>query len=146
MAEQNVKNHARLVPLHHFLLLPLIIAINVAAFYKLYQNYTTGLGGGLLIPIILCGIGLALLMITLLARKFVLKVQDRAIRAEENLRYYAISGKLLDSRLTLQQIIALRFAPNNELLDLSHRAVAENLSASQIKHAIKNWRADHDRA
>ena len=77
--------------------------------------------------------------------KFALKAQDRAIRAEENLRFYAITGKLMDNKLSMKQIIALRFAPNNELLDLEHRAVEENLSPSQIKKAIKHWRADNDR-
>jgi len=72
--------------------------------------------------------------------------QDRAIRAEENLRYFALTGKLLDSRLTISQIIALRFAPDNELLALTDRALKENLSSTAIKKAIQHWKADHYRA
>lgn len=84
-------------------------------------------------------------MLATFARWFGLRAQDRAIRAEENLRYFAITGNLLDSKLRLSQIIALRFAPNNELLTLAHRAVEENLSAKDIKMAIQNWRGDYHR-
>ena len=86
-----------------------------------------------------------LLAIAFAARAFALKAQDRAIRAEENLRYFAITGKLLDSKLRLGQIIALRFAPNNEFVDLAHTAVEKNLSPKEIKQAIKNWKGDYNR-
>ena len=48
---------------------------------------------------------ICLLILFFLCRIFPLKAQDRAIRAEENLRHYALTGKLLDSRLTISQII-----------------------------------------
>jgi hypothetical protein len=80
------------------------------------------------------------------ARTFALKAQDRAIRAEENLRYFAMSGKLPDPRLTIRQIIALRFAPDAEFVALAARAAKENLSANDIKKAVKDWRADTYRA
>lgn len=75
-------------------------------------------------------------------RTFPLKAQDRAIRAEENLRCFALTGKLLDARLTIQQIIALRFASDGEFSALAQKAAAENLSADAIKREVKNWRAD----
>ena len=86
-----------------------------------------------------------LFMVAFFARSFALKAQDRAIRAEENLRYFAIAGKLLDSKLSLGQVIALRFAPNNEFVDLAHLAVEKNLSPKEIKQAIKNWKGDYNR-
>ena len=73
-------------------------------------------------------------------------MQDRAIRAEESLRYYILSGKLPDKRLRMSQIIALRFASDEELIELAKRAVEEQLSSSAIKNAIRNWRADYYRA
>jgi len=79
-------------------------------------------------------------------RTFALKAQDRAIRAEESLRYFILSGKAIDKRLTMPQIIALRFAPDEEFLELAEKAVVENLSNKDIKQAIVNWRADHHRA
>ena len=80
------------------------------------------------------------------SRAFAMKVQDRAIRAEENLRHFAMTGKLFDPRLTMGQIIALRFAPDEEFLALAGRAVDERLSREDIKKSIKTWRADNYRA
>ena len=90
--------------------------------------------------------GLSLLSGYFLFRSFSLKAQDRAIRAEENLRHFVLTGKLLDKNLQIKQIIALRFAPDDEFIALAERAVKENLSNDDIKKAIKNWRADHHRA
>jgi hypothetical protein len=72
-------------------------------------------------------------------------VQNRAIRAEENLRHFAMTGKLLDPNLKMGQIVALRFASDEEYLALAKRAIEENLSRDDIKKAIKNWRADYHR-
>jgi len=79
-------------------------------------------------------------------RQFAVTVQDRAIRAEEGLRFYILARKALDSKLTKGQVIALRFAPDDEFLVLADRAVREGLSPREIKQAIKNWRPDYDRA
>ena len=80
-----------------------------------------------------------------LMRAFPARVQDRAIRAEENLRHYVLTGKLLDPRLKVSQIIALRFADDEEFVELTKRAVEEGLTNDQIKKAIKKWKADHHR-
>ena len=144
MQEQNVKNHRQFVPLYHMVTIGLIVLIIGGSVIKLYRNYQSHIGG-LFVPALLCAIGVALFLVALFARTFALKAQDRAIRAEENLRYFAMTGNLLDSKLTTQQIIALRFAPNNELLDLSHKAIAENLTPGDIKKAIKNWKGDYHR-
>ncbi len=71
--------------------------------------------------------------------------QDRAIRAEENFRYYLLTGKPLDSRLRIGQIIALRFASDAELPALAEQAIKENMSQKDIKMAIKNWKGDYHR-
>ena len=80
------------------------------------------------------------------ARGFALKAQDRAIRAEENFRYYLSTGKVFPKELRMGQIIALRFASDDEFVALTSKAVSENLSNKQIKELIQNWKADHDRA
>jgi hypothetical protein len=78
-------------------------------------------------------------------RMFPLGNQNRVIRAEENLRYYVLTGKLLPAGIRMGQVIALRFAPDEELEALVNRAINENLSASDIKKAIKNWKGDYHR-
>ncbi len=78
-------------------------------------------------------------------RVFALKAQDRAISAEENLRSFATTGKLLDPKLTTRQIIGLRFAGDDEYADLAKKAVANNMSEDDIKKAIKNWKSDEYR-
>jgi hypothetical protein len=88
----------------------------------------------------------ALLGVFWYTRVFALRAQDRAIRAEENLRYFVLTGKLLPSNLRMGQIIALRFAPNEELIALVERAATEALSAKEIKQAIQNWKPDYHRA
>ena len=91
-------------------------------------------------------ISIALMFSFYYLRIFALKAQDRAIRAEENLRHFAKTGKLLDPRLTVRQIIGLRFASDDEFEKLCERAINEKLSEDEIKKAITNWQADTYRA
>src|SRR6185436_19059659 len=86
-----------------------------------------------------------LLFATFLARAYPLKAQDRAIRAEENLRHFVLTGKLLDPRLTPGQVAAVRFASDAEFPELAARAAAGNMPPKEIKQAVKNWRADWHR-
>lgn len=143
MQEQNLKNHTRLLPVFHYVVTPIMLALIVGAITNL--NNAREDGFGLYSASLILLLSLLVTFVAYFARSLALKAQDRAIRAEENLRYFAITGKLLDSKLSLGQVIALRFAPNNEFVDLAHRAVAENLSAKDIKKAVQNWRGDYHR-
>jgi L-cystine uptake protein TcyP (sodium:dicarboxylate symporter family) len=143
MKEQNFSNHSRILPMFHYLLVGLILCFLIGAGINFYRHYTNH--QGMLIPTLLVLGGVIFFLTAFLARTFGLKAQDRAIRAEENLRYFAITGSLLDNRLTLPQIIALRFAPNNELLDLAHKAAEQDMKPKEIKQAIKNWKGDYHR-
>ena len=78
-------------------------------------------------------------------RTSALKAQDRAIRAEESLRYFIISGKAIDARLRMGQIVALRFAPDAEFVALAEKAATEGLSGKQIKQQIQQWKGDYRR-
>jgi hypothetical protein len=89
---------------------------------------------------------LVLTLLWLYTRVFAIKAQDRAIIAQEGLRHFIMTGKALDARLTWPQIIALRFASDEEYLQLIEKTLKENLKASDIKKAVTNWRADHRRA
>ncbi len=139
MQEQNFKNHARLVPEYHFVLLGIVVVLLILSVINLFHGINLSSVMFFLIAISLA-IGVAKI------RTFPLAVQDRTIRAEENLRHFTLTGKLLDNRLTLPQIIALRFASNEEFVELAEKAIKENLSNKQIKLAIQNWKADHHRA
>ena len=143
MKEQNLANHSQIIPAFHYGLLGGILVSIVFSSISLYRHYSAGLG--LMLPSLALLISILLLGTAFAARSFALKAQDRAIRAEENLRYFAITGKLLDSKLRLGQIIALRFAPNNEFVDLAHLAVEKDMSSKEIKQAIKIWRGDYNR-
>ena len=57
------------------------------------------------------------------------------------MRHFALTGRLLDPRLTMRQIIGLRFASDAEFAGLADRAAAEKLSLDEIKKAVKTWRA-----
>jgi hypothetical protein len=78
-------------------------------------------------------------------RIFALKAQDRAIRMEENFRHYLITGKTLDPKLTIRQIIGLRFASDDEYIDFCKKAVEKNMSEEEIKKSIINWKGDYYR-
>lgn len=140
MKEQNYTNHRRYVAGFHFILLIFILAICIMSVISLLQVYNKEqwLRGGV-IPVVT---SFAMLLMYWYVRQFPVKVQDRAIRSEESLRVYIMTGKPIDSRLTMGQILALRFAGDNEYLALADRAVKENLSADDIKKSIKNWRSD----
>ena len=116
----------------------LVLAVVNAA-----ENYLAG--NNLITSILLLLMTGAFIIVFIVVRTFPLKAQDRAIRAEENLRYFALTGKLFDKQITMHQIIALRFASNEELVALTDRTLKENLSSKAIKQAIKNWRADNHR-
>jgi hypothetical protein len=86
-----------------------------------------------------------LLLIGSMVRTYALKAQDRAIRAEENLRHFILTGKPFDSRLNIRQIIALRFASDEELPALAKKAAEEKLRSKEIKQQINHWREDNYR-
>lgn len=144
MQEQNFKNHSRLVPMFHYVaftaaLFPFIMSI--IHFIKTIMD-----GSGRLCAAAAVSLAVAVILALWYGRSFALRAQDRAIRAEENFRYFIATGKPFDSRLTMGQIIALRFAGDDEFVALAKRAVDENLSAKDIKMAIQHWKADHNRA
>lgn len=138
MKEQNYKNHAQMVPGFHYVGLLSILALLIGSFINLYHSAPENLYSASLI----CLIAFIAIILWIYTRTFSLKAQDRAIRAEENLRYFVLTGKLFPSTLTIQQIIALRFAEDAEFLQLVDRAIKENLSNKEIKLAIQNWKAD----
>lgn len=142
MADQNLKNHIRIIPLYHGIGFLLIFAGFIGSIINLLDHHEPGnhYSAALLILVFFL-----FLLIFWYARVFALKAQDRAIRAEENFRHFVLTGKPLHKELRISQIIALRFAGDEEFPELAKKAVDEKLSQKQIKMAVKNWKADYHR-
>lgn len=141
MPQQNLKNHTRLVPVWHFVTPVLMLTVIVGSIiHFIHVEGEARYAAGLLVII-----SFTLVIIWGYARLFALRAQDRAIRAEENFRHYVLTGRPHDGRLRLGQIIALRFASDEEMPELAIRAAEEKLSQKQIKALIRKWRADYHR-
>ncbi len=138
---QNFQNHTRLVRGWHFYTFALLLAALIGSFVNLFHASPEVHYSAALISCILLVMGSFFWYI----RAFALKAQDRAIRAEENFRHFVLTGKPLPSGLRLSQIIALRFASDEELPALAERALQEQLSNKAIKQAIQQWRPDYNR-
>ncbi|TWI96678.1 hypothetical protein JN11_03790 [Mucilaginibacter frigoritolerans] len=143
MIQQNYANHSRYVKGYHFILSAFLLFGTVASFINAWLQWIAHdnfLSALLVALLFICSV-----FIFLFVRQFPMKAQDRAIRVEENLRYFILTRKPLDSRITMSQIIALRFAQDDEFITLVDKALHESMSADEIKRAIKNWRADNFR-
>lgn len=138
MKTQDFKNHVRYDPLWHFIAAPLALTGLVASFVNLARCYEANCFESVMVVLLFLLVTVAVA----LARSYGLKVQDRAIRAEEGLRYFILTGQPLDKRLGMGQIVALRFASDEELPALARRAAEEGLTSAQIKQAIQQWRPD----
>jgi hypothetical protein len=144
MAEQNLANHVRFVPLFHFFAMP-VFALNLGwSFYRL-KNLGFSFAGifGVLFAA-------ALVVLLLHARLFALAVQDRVIRLEERLRFARLLPADLQPRIgefTSGQLVALRFASDAELAALARKVLDEKLTERKaIKQLIKTWKPDYSRA
>lgn len=142
MQTQNFKNHSRMVPGYHYVALPLLLLVLIGSVVNLVNSAHENVYSASLLVVLT----LATILIAFFARGFALKAQDRAIRAEENFRHYIATGQQLDSRLRMSQIIALRFAGDDEFVTLAKKAANENMSAKDIKMAIQHWKGDYYRA
>jgi hypothetical protein len=137
--QQTYANHTRWHPPFHFFIMPVIVinfVWSIVVFVK-----TPGWNHGWWIVVSAALVGLALV-----ARTNALKVQDRIIRLEERLRYQQLLPAEVAHQagsLAVGQIIALRFAPDEELEGLVREVLSGKLTKStEIKKAIKNWRND----
>jgi hypothetical protein len=143
METQSYAQHARIVPLYHRVLLPLTGLIFLGSLVNLYRSL--GDHSRLYNAALITALTLTVQTLAIFSRVFALKAQDRAIRAEENLRHFVMAGKLLDSRLSMKQIVALRFASDGEFVELARRAAEQSLAPDAIKQSIKTWRSDYNR-
>ena len=91
---------------------------------------------------------LALAVALVIGRVYITALQDRTIKLEMRLRCARLlsEAQMGDfARLSKAQVVALRFASDEELPGLMERALREDMTADAIKRAVKHWVADLDR-
>lgn len=139
---QTLATHRRFIPAFHFFALPvLLINVFVVAYY--FWRDSSFVNGWAVLVAIALAVGISW------SRFMPLRAQDRIIRLEERTRLERLLPADLRGRigeLTERQLIAIRFAPDAEVPDLTRRTLSGELqSPADIKRAIQNWRADHFR-
>jgi hypothetical protein len=139
---QTYQNHAKFVPLFHFVLLPILLINVFVSGYQVWRQPGLPAGWAVVVSVVL-------IFVALFARVFALKAQDRVIRLEERLRMRELLPPGLQARIddfTVDQFIALRFASDTELPELAAAVLRDNIQQRDaIKKMVKHWRADHCR-
>ncbi|MGA2754491.1 MAG: DUF6526 family protein [Terracidiphilus sp.] len=136
---QGLKNHGRFDPPYHFFLTFVSMATIVIAVIYCVHHFC-------FYSVWLVVLSLAAFVALFRMRQYPLKVQDRVIRLEERLRLQALAPAEWHSqiyRLTEDQLIGLRFAADDEVVELAKQALEHSLNRKQIKERIKDWRPDN---
>lgn len=140
---QTHANHARYVPMYHFVLAAILLANfgwSIRRVIK-WPSYDHGM-------MLLIAFGLLIMFGYM--RAFPITVQDRVIRLEERLRMERLLPADLKPRIgefTPDQLVGLRFAADAELPDLARKVLAEGITKrGDIKRLVKTWRPDYLRA
>ncbi len=137
--EQTYKNHARLDPLFHFVLTPIRLVVSLILLVHIARPLPF-----IIIIIAAVGVIISWFLWIFLIRSYALKNQDRIIKLEESIRYTRLTSKNLPD-LTTKQIVALRFASDQELVELVDKTMKNNTSPQEIKKQIIQWKADTHR-
>jgi hypothetical protein len=137
--EQNFKNHVRLLPPFHLFVLPVLFLNALNGVRQVYVTPSLHTGWELIVDV-------AILMLALLSRVQALTAQDRIIRLEMRQRLGRVLPAELQAKasaLTHRQLIALRFASDEELPGLCRDVLEGRLqTGKEIKLRVKNWQAD----
>ena len=141
--KQNYANHVRKLP-------PLYIAASAVLIINLLWTVyiaVRNVAFGTVLQVLLVA---SLLVLFVFARTFALTVQDRLIRLEERMRMERLLPADLRPRIgefTVKQLVGLRFASDAELPALAREVLEGRLTElDAIKRAVKDWRADWQRA
>lgn len=140
---QNYENHAKFVPVYHFVAFPLIV---VNAGWRIYRAVIDPSADAVIAALT----AVALIIVFFFARIFALRVQDRVIRLEMRMRLRDVLPLGLHVRInefTTDQLVALRFASDAELSELAQMVLRDRIQDKKaIKRMIRDWQADHCRA
>jgi hypothetical protein len=144
MEEQSFANHVKWVPTYHFFVIPVLVLNFILAIVRVVRHGVTWDSAVHMLT------AAALLIFVFNARVFALKVQDRVIRMEERQRMAKLLPEDLQGRIgefTTGQLVALRFAGDDELPTLARKVLNEKLTnVKAIKQMVQRWRADDLRA
>jgi hypothetical protein len=141
MANQQYKNHTRYYIPHHFVFYPVITIL----FAICIKNYLTPQPVNDLWLIMAALVFMIGALSFMLRQHYALNNQDRIVRLEMRLRYYQLTQQGFDpieKKLSFNQLAALRFAGDDELLLLIDKTIAENLPPDAIKKLVKDWQED----
>jgi hypothetical protein len=137
---QTYRNHFRLFPPYHLFAIPVLFVNYVNALRHIYLAPSLG-------TVWAAVVAAALFTLGLVTRTMALTVQDRVIRLEMRHRLKDYLPWDLQSRipeLTTPQLIALRFASDDEMPALVRDVLAGNLTTPKaIKQRVQNWQADY---
>lgn len=143
MKIQTYYNHIRYYSPHHFIYYPVLLLFLAAS---IYFAFTTN--DSLIWSFISVGFVFLFCLAFMLRQHYALILQNRIVRLELRYRYFTLTGKRFEEieyKLTDDQLFALRFAPDNELVPLIEDALKNNLTGDAIKKAIVHWKADYNR-
>ena len=136
---QTFENHARYVPLCHFVLFAILVVNLAWSIVRLVRHPSVDAG-------VTLAMAFGFLLLFFFARQFALTVQDRLIRLEMRLRLAKVLPGDLVARigeLSVGQLIALRFASDAELPGLVRTVLAEGIAdRTAIKKLVREWQPD----
>ncbi|MFL0163332.1 DUF6526 family protein [Aquirufa salirivi] len=134
---QDYESHTRYYHLHHFIILPLAFFVFI---WTVELTLEDPVNDWLYLLV-----GVLFILISFINRIYANRNQDRIIRLEMRLRYFQLTQVPFTEKenlLNIRQIVALRFASDEELLPLIDRAILNNLSSKEIKKSIHDWQGD----
>jgi uncharacterized membrane protein len=138
MQTQSFSNHVRVHPLYHYFAVPVSLAMVPAALANLFFNFG-------FMAIILAVAMVILHLAIFLARDYAKRNQDRIIRMELRLRYYLITNQQLEeieTQFSIGQLLAMRFASDEELVNILNDPETKAKTPEQIKSQIIQWKPD----
>jgi hypothetical protein len=141
---QNLKNHARFDPPFHFFILPMLLLNLIFSIYFTIHHWPDHWA----LDLWWIAMSVVFFVIAGRSRDRALVAQDRIIRLEERLRLHALlpaEDRAHINELSVKQLIALRFASDDELPALVRKTLTQNLEPKAIKQSIVNWRGDYHR-
>jgi hypothetical protein len=141
-SEQNLKNHGRLDPPLHIVLFFILVVNLIFSVIHMIRHHADAYFVGPWFVVL----SIAVFIPFFKLRTYPLKVQDRVIRLEERIRLQALAPAEWHAqiyKLSEDQLIGLRFAADDEVVELAKQALEQNLTRKQIKERIKSWRPDN---